>query len=86
MDHQQHDSKMMWLMMLACAAPIIFVSFAGSGTTSRIIWMVLGLGLMFLLHWVVMRWMHRGQQDKHAPPPTPDKTSDQPDHIDRPAH
>jgi len=56
---------MMWLMMLACAVPIIITSFGGSGSTRPIIWATLGLGLMFLLHWIMMKVMHR---NKSAPP------------------
>ncbi len=55
---------MMWLMVLACAVPIIGISFAGSGNANRTTWAVLGLGLMFLLHWIVMKISHRHKPEQ----------------------
>lgn len=58
---------MMWGMMLACALPILFTSFAGSGRSNPIVWAVVGLGLMVLLHWLVMRKHHQGNSMGHEP-------------------
>lgn len=74
MEHK-HDSKMMWGMMLACALPILFVSFAGAGRSSPIVWGVVGLGLMVLFHWVVMRWLHKDKKSPPAPDEPPTKAN-----------
>lgn len=50
--------------MLACAVPLIITSFGSSGSTQPVIWVVIGLGAMLLLHWLAMRFMHRGSNDK----------------------
>lgn len=55
MNHQHHDSKMMWLMMLGCALPLLLATFFGSGGSSAGIWIVIGIGGMVLLHWIAMR-------------------------------
>lgn len=78
MDHNQHDSKMMWGMMLACAVPILLTSLGSAGRKNPIVWAVLGLGLMVLLHWVVMRRLHRGKKPEHAPGMASEKTDDKP--------
>lgn len=50
-----HDSKMMWLMMLACFVPIIFLAFTG-GVGRNSIWWLLGAGAVMLgLHAFAMR-------------------------------
>ena len=51
-----HDSKMMWLMMLACLVPIIFLAFIGGGTGRSSIWWLLGAGAVMLgMHALAMR-------------------------------
>ena len=52
----------MWLMMLACAVPILFSTF-GSNRTSTTIWVLIGIGLMAFLHWIDHR-LSRRQLDK----------------------
>lgn len=74
---------MMWGMMLVCAVPLIIIAFIGSGVRSSTLLVVLGLGGMVLLHWVVMKVLHRGHQDRHQPPPaafSQDATSQSNDH------
>lgn len=54
MHHQHHGGKMMWLMMLACALPLL-VSVVIGGRNGASLWILLGLGFMFALHWLAMR-------------------------------
>ncbi|MBI4089919.1 MAG: hypothetical protein HY421_00785 [Candidatus Kerfeldbacteria bacterium] len=62
-DHRRHDSKMMWVMLLACALPLLLVSLAGTNR-SPVLWFTVGLGGMLLLHGTIMRSMHRSSQNK----------------------
>lgn len=51
-----HDSKMMWMMMLACFLPIIFLAFTGGGAGQSSIWWLLGVGAVMLgIHAFAMR-------------------------------
>lgn len=60
-----HDSKMMWLMMLACFVPIIFLTFTGGGAGRNSTWWLLGAGAVMLgLHAFAMRGHgSHGQKD-----------------------
>lgn len=53
-NHSGHDMRMMWIMMLACALPLLIVSFGGTGT-NRTILIIVAFGLMFGLHALLMR-------------------------------
>lgn len=66
---------MMWMMMLACALPLLVVSFTGAGRRPSI-WLVGGLGAMLILHWLAMRFMHRSPEGT-APDDHHDLTADQ---------
>ena len=59
--------------MLGCALPLIITAFAGRGKALSIVWIVLALGGMFLLHWIAMRFMHKGNQKKTPPDELPQK-------------
>lgn len=54
---------MMWLMMLACALPLLASIMAG-GRKGASLWILLGLGAMFVLHWLAMRHPHK-KDDHH---------------------
>jgi hypothetical protein len=76
---------MMWGMMLACALPILFISIAGSGRNNPIVWAVLGLGLMVLLHWLIMRKHHQGHTTGHEHHSATTKHNDQSQDANRPS-
>ncbi len=71
----------MWLMMLACALPLVIISFAGQGRKLSVVWIVIALGGMFFVHWVVMRFSKKANQ-KSTPPdaPPPKDESHRDDH------
>ncbi len=55
-DSGGHDSKMMWMMMLGCMLPIIFLAFTGGGAGRGSIWWLLGAGAVMLgVHAFAMR-------------------------------
>lgn len=62
MNHDHHGGKMMWVMMLACAVPVL-VSVVTRGRTGATFWVLLGIGTMFGLHWLAMR--HPKKHDDH---------------------
>jgi hypothetical protein len=58
---QHHDGTMMWLMMAACALPVLVSAF-GAGEKGVILWVLLGLGFMALLHWIIQRQSHQKEE------------------------
>lgn len=84
-DHQQHDSKMMWGMMLACALPLVIITFLGSGRRNSVLWAVIGLGGMFILHWVVMRLFHRHRHSERPHHQEQESTKERSEDNNRPA-
>lgn len=75
---------MMWGMMLACAVPLIIIAFVGSGRSSPILWTVIGLGGMFILHWVVMKAFRRSDHSDKTPTPPAAPDGQTPPDTDRP--
>lgn len=61
-----HDSKMMWLMMLACLLPVLLVGFVGSGNERGLVWPLVIIGGMLALHWFAMRHHGRGHNHGHG--------------------
>lgn len=62
----------MWLMMLACAAPLVIAAFVSSSGKQSLFWILPGFALMLIIHWLGMR--HGGSQEQHPLPP-PNKSS-----------
>lgn len=72
MNHNQHNTRMMVGMMLACALPLLIVSVVPAFGRSPIISLVVVLGGMVVLHWLFMRphRFHRASQDEPKAPPS----------------
>ena len=66
--HNNHDSKMMWVMMLMCALPLVILIFASSFSFNSN-WFVIGIiVLMIVGHFWFMRRGHKHNdetEDKH---------------------
>ncbi|MEK7651741.1 MAG: hypothetical protein AAB351_00815 [Patescibacteria group bacterium] len=58
MNHNNHDSKMMWLMMACCLAPVILILFFGVGAKSFGVgtWIILGfLAVYAIWHFIIKK-------------------------------
>ncbi len=67
MNHGQHNSRMMWMMMLACALPLLVVRFIPALGRSPVISTIVVLAGMVTLHWLFMR-PHRTHQTREDKP------------------
>jgi len=57
-----HDSKMMWLMMIGCALPLIILLFSG-GSTGGLNWFAIAaIGVFIAGHFWLMRRGHQHHQ------------------------
>lgn len=55
----EHDSKMMWLMMLPCMLmPVIFLLISGKGLSAFSWQLFAGIALMAGIHALMMKFMH----------------------------
>ncbi len=70
-----HDSKMMWLMMLGCLLPVVFIGLAGGRSGRSSIWILLAVGGMLALHWFTMR---KSGTHNHSDNTNTDATGNQP--------
>lgn len=79
MNHNNHDSKMMWLMMICCLAPILLIFLFGSGARAlgAPAWVVLGFVAVFVIvHFLTMKKSHQHSDDTPAKQDGTDKQSD----------
>lgn len=79
MVHNNHNSKMMWMMMICCLAPVFLIFLFGSGakTLGAPVWIVVGLVAVFVIaHFVSMKKSHQHTDDE---PAKRDDTAKQPD-------
>lgn len=72
----KNNSSMMWLMMIGCLLPILFIVLSGSGS-SLSQWLILGAIVVFIgVHFWSMRkshhrsvvWPQDSKPDQNAPP------------------
>lgn len=59
---------MMWMMLICCALPLLFIVFLGAGgkALGAPTWIVLGVvAAMMVAHFFMMRAMHKGSDEEH---------------------
>ena len=52
-----HDSKMMWMMVICCVAPILFITLLGSGVATVGVskWVIFGgIAVLVIVHFFIM--------------------------------
>lgn len=70
MNHNDHGSKMMWLMMICCLAPILLIFLFGSGARDlgAPAWIVIGIVAVFAIaHFLTMKKSHQQSDDSEKP-------------------
>lgn len=75
MNHDHHDSRMMWMMMLACALPLLVVRFIPALGRSPVVSLMVIVGGMFILHWLFMRPRRSNQISETKPKDPPSEHS-----------
>lgn len=56
MSHDNHDTRMMWFMIIACAVPVVFIMLASGGLTSRNWLLVMGgIAIFIIAHALLVR-------------------------------
>ncbi|KKS77542.1 MAG: hypothetical protein UV88_C0003G0006 [Parcubacteria group bacterium GW2011_GWA1_43_21] len=71
-DENKNFSRLMWLMMLCCALPFLFIILFGAGgqILETPIWFIFGgMAIMMIIHFLMMKKTHKnsdGEDKNHS--------------------
>ena len=65
-NNQNHDSWMMWAMMICCIAPLAVLFLSGQGFNWRANWqIIIAVAVMLIAHfWLMGKTCHKKEQPK----------------------